>query len=110
MPSELVAEYRLLMAEVYELAGSSRRISERDAAAHGTTVARWHVLSAVSEEPATVPEIARRLGQVRQGVQRVVDDLVAEGQLVAGENPRRRRSPRFSPTPSGREVLERLWL
>ncbi len=110
MPSELVAEYRLLMAEVYELAGSSRRISEREAAAHGTTVARWHVLSAVSEEPATVPEIARRLGQVRQGVQRVVDELVAEGQLVASENPRHRRSPRFSPTPSGREVLERLWL
>lgn len=108
-PSELVTEYRLLMAEVYELAGRSRRTSERDAAALGTTVARWHVLSVVSEEAMTVPEIARRLGQVRQGVQRVVDELVDGGQLETSPNPRRARSPRLRPTGSGTRMLERLW-
>ena len=108
-PSELVAEYRLLMAEVYELAGRSRRAGERDAAALGTTVARWHVLSVVSEEALTVPEIARRLGKVRQGVQRVVDDLVDDAQLEALPNPQRARSPRFRPTEAGARVLERLW-
>lgn len=107
--SELVSEYRLLMAEVYELAGRSRRTSERDAAALGTTVARWHVLSVVSEEALTVPEIARRLGQVRQGVQRVVDELVEERQLEALPNPRRARSPRFRPTVAGTRMLDRLW-
>ena len=107
--SGLVAEYRLLMADVYELAGRSRRISERDAAALDTTVARWHVLSVVSQEALTVPEIARRLGQVRQSVQRVVDELVAAAQLEAMPNPRRSRSPRFRATGAGLRMLERLW-
>jgi DNA-binding MarR family transcriptional regulator len=109
MTHELVAEYRLLMADVYELAGRSRRISERDAAALGTTVARWHVLSVVSQEALSVPEIARRLGQVRQGVQRVVDELVADGQLDSMANARRARSPRFRATATGLRILERLW-
>jgi hypothetical protein len=55
------------MADVYELAGRSRRTSERVAAALGTTVARWHLLSVVSQDALSVPEIARRLGQVREG-------------------------------------------
>lgn len=109
MTAELVDEYRLLMADVYELAGRSRRTSERTAAALGTTVARWHVLSVVSEDALTVPEIAGRLGQVRQGVQRVVDELVADGQVEAVPNPRRPRSPRFRATPTGLGMLERLW-
>jgi DNA-binding MarR family transcriptional regulator len=109
MTCELVAEYRLLMADVYELAGRSRRVSERDAAELGTTVARWHVLSVVSQDALSVPEIARRLGQVRQGVQRVVDELVADGQLDAVANARRARSPRFRITAAGLRVLERLW-
>ncbi|HEY3472310.1 MAG TPA: MarR family transcriptional regulator [Amycolatopsis sp.] len=104
-----VTGYRLLIADVYELAGLSRRISEREAAAHDTTVARWHVLSAVSEEALTVPAIGRRLGLVRQAVQRVVDDLVEAGQLRAEPNPAHRRSPLFACTPEGAEVLDRLW-
>jgi DNA-binding MarR family transcriptional regulator len=109
MTSDLVTEYRLLMADVYELAGRSRRTSECVAAALGTTVARWHVLSVVSQDALSVPEIARRLGQVRQGVQRVVDELVADGQLESVANPRRARSPRFRATASGLRILDRLW-
>jgi DNA-binding MarR family transcriptional regulator len=109
MTSELVTEYRLLMADVYELAGRSRRTSERVAAALGTTVARWHLLSVVSQDALSVPEIARRLGQVRQGVQRVVDELVADGQLESLANPGRARSPRFRATTSGLRILDRLW-
>ncbi|WIV55959.1 MarR family winged helix-turn-helix transcriptional regulator [Amycolatopsis nalaikhensis] len=104
-----VTGYRLLIADVYELAGLSRRISEREAAAHDTTVARWHVLSAVSEEALTVPAIGRRLGLVRQAVQRVVDDLVEAGQLRAEPNPAHRRSPLFACTPEGADVLDHLW-
>lgn len=107
--TDLVAEYRLLIADVYELAGVSRRISEREAAEAGTTVARWHVLSVVSEEPLTVPAIGRRLGLVRQAVQRVADDLVEVGQLRAEPNPAHRRSRLYAITPEGVRVLERLW-
>jgi DNA-binding MarR family transcriptional regulator len=109
MLSSMPDDYRLLIADVYELAGLSRRISERDAAAQHTTVARWHVLSAVSEEPLTVPAIGRRLGLVRQAVQRVVDDLVEAGRLRAEPNPAHRRSPLFACTPEGARVLDRLW-
>ncbi|WP_037303142.1 MarR family winged helix-turn-helix transcriptional regulator [Amycolatopsis orientalis] len=107
--TDLVRDYRLLIADVYELAGLSRRISEREAAGQGTTVARWHVLSAVSDEPLAVPAIARRLGQVRQAVQRVVDDLTEAGQLRAEPNPAHRRSLLYALTPEGARLLERLW-
>jgi len=106
---DLVTDYRLLIAEVYELAGLSRRISEREAAASGMTVARWHVLSVVSAEPLTVPAIARRLGQVRQAVQRVADDLVEAGHLRPEPNPAHRRSMLYSITPDGARVLNELW-
>jgi DNA-binding MarR family transcriptional regulator len=107
--TDLVADYRLLIAEVYELAGLSRRISEREAAEQGTTVARWHVLSAVSGQPLTVPAIASRLGQVRQAVQRVADELVEAGHLRPEPNPAHRRSPLFAITPEGTRCLDRLW-
>ncbi|GAB2850847.1 MarR family winged helix-turn-helix transcriptional regulator [Lentzea nigeriaca] len=107
--ADLVTDYRLLIAEVYELAGLSRRISEREAAENGTTVARWHILSVVAEEPLTVPAIGRRLGLVRQAVQRVADDLVEAGQLRVEPNPAHRRSMLYAITPEGTRVLERLW-
>ncbi|HET6288353.1 MAG TPA: MarR family transcriptional regulator [Amycolatopsis sp.] len=107
--SDLVRDYRLLIADVYELAGLSRRISEREATGLGTTVARWHVLSTVSEAPLAVPAIARRLGQVRQAVQRVVDDLAEAGHLSVEPNPSHRRSPLYAITPEGTRLLQRLW-
>src|SRR3712207_3495790 len=72
--------YRLLIADVYELAGESRRTSEALAREVGQSAARWHVLSVVSDGPRTVGSASRRLGLARQSVQRVVDDLVAAGQ------------------------------
>src|SRR5215211_4299690 len=60
-----VEAYRLLIADVYELAGTSRRTSDRMAAEHGQTAARWHVLSVIADEPHGVPAIAHRLGHAR---------------------------------------------
>ena len=50
--------------------------------------ARWQVLQAVGEaqEPRTVPYIARNLALSRQAVQRVVNELVAQGFIALGEN------------------------
>jgi len=79
---EASEQYRLLMADVYELAGLSRRTSEAIARELGQTVARWHVLSVLSAGPCTVPATARRLGLTRQGVQRVADDLLAARLLL----------------------------
>jgi DNA-binding MarR family transcriptional regulator len=105
---EASEQYRLLMADVYELAGLSRRTSEAIARELGQTVARWHVLSVLSAGPCTVPATARRLGLTRQGVQRVADDLLAARLLTASPNPDHARSPLLTLTSRGQLVLEQL--
>jgi DNA-binding MarR family transcriptional regulator len=100
--------YRLLIAEVYELAGRSRATSEAIAQRHGQTTARWHVLSVLAGRPATVPGIARRLGLARQSVQRVAGDLIAAGCVQAVPNPDHRRSPLLQLTALGRAQLQAL--
>lgn len=104
-----VEPYRLLMADVYELAGLSRRISGREAFEHGATAVQWQVLSVVADQPATVPRIAQRLGLTRQAVQRVVNDLLASGHVRAHPDDRAVRSPRIEPTAAGRALLAELW-
>jgi len=100
--------YRLLIADVYELAGESRRTSEAMAREDGQSAARWHVLSVVSDGPRTVPGAARRLGLARQSVQRVVDELAAAGLLELRANPDHARSPLVAVTVAGADTLDRL--
>jgi DNA-binding MarR family transcriptional regulator len=101
--------YRALIAHVYEVAGLSRRCSDQDAAAEHTTTAQWHVLSVLSGGRATVPQVARRLGQARQSVQRVADELVARGAVRPVANPDHARSPLLEITGTGAALLDRLW-
>jgi DNA-binding MarR family transcriptional regulator len=100
--------YRLLIADVYELAGQSRRTSEVLARELEQTAARWHLLSVVSDGPRTVAGAARRLGLTRQSVQRVVDDLIAAGQVQLAANPDHARSPLVALTGTGRATLAEL--
>jgi DNA-binding MarR family transcriptional regulator len=108
MDEETARSYRLLIAEVYELAGRSRATSEVIARRHGQTTARWHVMSVLEDREVTVPGIARRLGQARQSVQRVADDLIAAGCVQAVDNPDHQRSPLLRLTGHGREQLAKL--
>ncbi|MEJ7704140.1 MAG: MarR family transcriptional regulator [Geodermatophilaceae bacterium] len=103
-----VQAYRLLIADVYEVAGQSRRTSEALARGLGQTAARWHVLSVVSDGPRTVSSAARRLGLARQSVQRVVDDLAAAGQVELRDNPDHVRAPLVACSVSGRNTLAEL--
>ncbi|AXB48310.1 MarR family transcriptional regulator [Amycolatopsis albispora] len=99
----------MLIADVYELAGISRRTSEDIAREAGQTAARWHVLSVLSDGPRTVPNAARRLGLTPQSVQRVVSDLLATDLVEARPNPDHARSPLITLTDDGRATLERLF-
>ncbi|AKJ15705.1 hypothetical protein ABB07_38320 [Streptomyces incarnatus] len=101
-------EAALLIADVFEAAGALRRLGEQTAAAEGLTQARWQVLSAVSEDPLTVPQAARRLGVSRQNVQRVANDLVSFRLASYEPNPDHRGSPLLTLTPRGRESLARV--
>ncbi|TCN32249.1 DNA-binding MarR family transcriptional regulator [Kribbella orskensis] len=100
--------YRLLVADVYELAGVSRGSSEQIASEQGQTVARWHVMSVLSDQAFTVPAIARRLGLTRQSVQRVADELVDDGVVKRSGNPDHQRSPLLALTTDGRETLRKI--
>ena len=108
MSTEPAADgYRALLAEVYELAGLSRRQSDAEAAIHGSTAARWLTMSTISDTDLTVASIARRLGLPRQAVHRVVDDLITQGHVRKITNPDHLRSELISLTPEGR-TLQRL--
>jgi DNA-binding MarR family transcriptional regulator len=74
----------------------------------GQTLARWLVLETVAGRPATVAEIARRLGQARQGVQRHADLLVSDGLAAYVDNPRHRRANLLSVTPAGLAALSQI--
>lgn len=102
-----VESYRLLIADVYELAGTSRRTSEAIARDAGQSVARWHLLSVLSE-PSTAATAARRLGLARQSVHRVLAELTNDGLVEQQPNPDHQTSPLMSLTAAGATTLAEL--
>ena len=59
----------------------------------GLSSARWRVLAPLrAEGPKTVPQLARQYGMVRQGVQRIVNELAADGLVELRTNPDHKRA------------------
>lgn len=101
-------EFALLVADVFELSGLLRRSGEQIASVHGQTQARWQLLSVISDGGWTVPAAARRLGITRQAVQRVADDLVADGLARYEHNPAHQRSRHLRITSAGQAALDAI--
>jgi DNA-binding MarR family transcriptional regulator len=97
-----------LVADIFHAAGELRRTGEAIAGQAGQTQARWQLLSVLSEGDWTVPNVARRLGTTRQGVQRVADDVVDAGLAVYEDNPHHRRSPFLRLTAEGRRIYAEI--
>ena len=74
----------------------------------GQTLARWLVLEAVQDAPATVAQVARTLHLARQGVQRLADVLVHDGLAVYQDNPAHRRAKLVRLTPQGCSTLRTI--
>jgi DNA-binding MarR family transcriptional regulator len=108
MPKSATELIPLVIADVYQLAGSFRRRGEEIARAVGQTQARWQVLSAASGSSRTVPQLARTLGVTRQNVQRIIDTLVDERLARFVDNPDHKTSPHVELTDGGRRLLARL--
>ena len=89
---------------IFEVNRLLRDVGERVSAAAGQTHSRRMVLQAAGDR-ATVPDIARRLGLQRQSVQRVADELVADGLARYEDNPRHRRSRFLVTTAAGKSAL-----
>jgi DNA-binding MarR family transcriptional regulator len=98
----------LIVADIFELAGRFRDIGESIARRVGQTQARWQVMSAASGDPLTVPQIARRLGVTRQGVQRIADLLVSEDWATFERNPDHRASPLLVLSERGKSALAEI--
>ena len=94
-----------LAFRVLRLAGLLEAAGDALARPAGQSAARWQVLAAVEEQPASVAGIARALGLARQSVQRVADALEAGGLVAYEDNPRHRRARLVRLTTEGRVVL-----
>lgn len=104
-----VVAYRLLVADVAELMGRSRTSSDVLARAAGQTAARWHVMSVLWGQQQSVASAARRLGLTRQSVQRVANDLLADGLVTATPDPNDARAPLLALTETGEALVADLY-
>lgn len=104
-----------LIIPVIQLEAHFSRAGEAIAATGGQTLARWLSLEMIQAEPATVAQIARKLGLTRQSVQRVADLLENDGLAEYQHNPLHQRSQLVRITPLGRrtlgtiQVAQRAW-
>ena len=96
------------VVQVARLGGDFTATGEKLAALGGQTLARWVVLDAAEDGPASVAQIARGRGMARQSVQRVADLLVRDGLAVYEDNPDHRRAKLLAPTQRGRRALRTI--
>ena len=97
-----------LILEVFRLNGRLISTGDRLVFDLKLTSARWQVLGAAALAPSPQPVawLARSMGLHRQGVQRIVNELVAEGILVLEENPHHRRAKLVRLTKKGEGLFE----
>ena len=104
-----------LALEAFRLNGALIAAGDALVAPLGLTSARWQVMGAVAEARGGLPVagIARNMGLVRQSVQRIADELAAEGILRSAPNPHHRRAKLVQLTQRGEALFAeacRRWL
>ena len=97
-----------LVVQVFRLNGRLIAVGDELAGTAGQTSARWFVLAAVDQAPASVAQIAQRLNLARQSVQRVADLLVQDKLASYEDNPHHRRAKLLQLTPAGRGALKKI--
>ena len=97
-----------LILEVFRLNGRLLAAADRLVSRFGLTSARWQVLGAIALAPAPEPvaRLARNMGLTRQGVQRVVNELIEEGVVALQENPHHRRAKLVLMTEKGKAAFD----
>lgn len=99
-----------LILETFRLNGQLLEAGDRLTAPLGLTSARWQILGAIETEgqSLTVAQIGRRMGLSRQAVQRIVNDLEANGFVKLEENPAHKRAKLVVLTPSCLKTMREL--
>lgn len=97
-----------LILETFRLNGALLSAGNRLTKPFDLTSARWQVLGPIADELLTVAQIARRMGLARQGVQRIVNDLVDLGLVTLKPNLDHKRAPLVALTKTGKEIMEEV--
>lgn len=97
-----------LILEVFRLNGRLLVAGDRLVAPLGLTSARWQVLGAMAlaEAPQPVAWLARSMGLNRQGVQRLVNEMIEGGLVELRPNLHHRRAHLVVLTKRGREAYD----
>lgn len=97
-----------LIVGVFRLNGRLLAVGDRLVADLNLTSARWQILGAIAASPApeTVARLARNMGVYRQGVQRIVNELVRDNLVDFQKNLHHRRARLVVLTKRGRAAFE----
>lgn len=92
-----------LVLEVFRLNGVLLATGDALVAPFRLTSARWQVMGALAyaATPLPVAHIARNMGLTRQGVQRLVNEMHADGLVALADNPHHARAKLVRLTPTG---------
>ncbi|ASQ90165.1 MarR family transcriptional regulator [Prosthecochloris sp. GSB1] len=99
-----------VVLEVFKLSGLLVVDGDRLTKEMGLTSARWKVLGALylADQPMTVAKIAKTMGQTRQGVQRIADEMAKGGIAEYRDNPHHKRAKYLMLTEKGETTYEKL--
>lgn len=106
VPNDPLSRFSL---SVFSINGLLMRSGEIVTRPLGQSSARWQVLGRAGYQPQTVSQMARDIGNSRQGVQRIANALAKEGFIVFKDNPADRRAPLVELTPRGAKVLADIY-
>jgi DNA-binding MarR family transcriptional regulator len=97
-----------LILDLFRLTNRLVASGDRLVAELGLTSARWQVLGSIvaAERPQPVAWLARDMGANRQNIQRIVNDLAAEGMVAFAPNPHHRRAQLVVLTAKGRQTFD----
>jgi DNA-binding MarR family transcriptional regulator len=97
-----------LMLDLFRLDSLVLTAGDRLVAPLGLTAARWQILGAIvaAESPQPVAWLARNMGANRQNVQRIVNDLEADGLVAFAPNPHHRRAQLVVLTDKGQQAYD----
>lgn len=104
-----------LALAVFRLNGALIAAGDELARPLGLTSARWQVMGAIAVEAGglSAARIARAMGLARQSVQRLLDELAAEGIVAFAPNPEHKRAKLAQLTERGRALFDEIsarWL
>lgn len=96
-----------LFTEVFALHAALSRVMDAVHEQAGLRTPQIRIMRLLNRSgPATVPDVAARLGVSRQFVQVVCNELLDRGFLEYADNPRHKRSKLAALTPAGRRALQ----